>query len=133
MRGLCPVTFVAALAILGCDSDPRPRETGGGARQAKKTVTAREPAPTLHPSGEPRRVTFVTSDGVTIGATLRPGGDRRAPAVILVHQLATDREEWAPVIAKLAEPPGLTVLAIDLRGHGESTAGPEGRVLAHRD
>jgi pimeloyl-ACP methyl ester carboxylesterase len=134
MRGLLPAIYALTFLFVGCDSDPRPQATGrSGGEAAKKPPVARERGPELRPSGEPRRVTFVTRDGVTIGATLRPGGDQTAPAVILVHQLASTREEWAPVIAKLAEAPGLTILALDMRGHGESTAGPEGATLAHRD
>jgi pimeloyl-ACP methyl ester carboxylesterase len=70
-------------------------------------------------------VSFRTSDGVTIVGTLHPAAEPAAPAVVLVHQLSSDRAEWAPVVAELT---GITALAIDLRGHGESTAGPDGPI-----
>ena len=64
---------------------------------------------------------FTTDDDVAIAATLRVGRSGSTP-VVLVHQLASDRSEWELLIAKLAQA-GLTTLAIDLRGHGRSTAG----------
>jgi pimeloyl-ACP methyl ester carboxylesterase len=41
--------------------------------------------------------------------------------VVLVHQLGSTRAEWAPLVAALTRAPALSVLSIDLRGHGEST------------
>jgi pimeloyl-ACP methyl ester carboxylesterase len=76
-------------------------------------------------------VTFATPDGVTISATLRIG-ERGTTPIILVHQLGSTRAEWEPLVVKLAAQ-GWTSLAIDLRGHGESTAGtgPSPRTYAY--
>jgi alpha-beta hydrolase superfamily lysophospholipase len=66
------------------------------------------------------RVTFRTDDGVTIAATWYEPGARSAPAVILVHMLNKSRRDWEPVASRLASE-GIGALAIDLRGHGESS------------
>ncbi|NOY93222.1 MAG: alpha/beta hydrolase, partial [Deltaproteobacteria bacterium] len=92
---------------------------------------ARERVPPAAPSGAPERVSFATEDGVTIVATLRRAPVRGAPAVVLVHQLSSNRSEWAPVVERLSAAPGLTTLSIDLRGHGESVVGPSGPLDWH--
>lgn len=68
------------------------------------------------------RVTFVTDDGVTIVADW-VGSPTTIGAVILVHSMRDTRKAWASFQAALALK-GLASLAIDLRGHGESTTGP---------
>jgi len=120
-------TMIFSCALLGaCSDDAAPAGGGGeGAGSARPLAEDRG-----RPSGPPERVTFATDDGVTIVGTLRPGGDARAPAVVLVHQLGSARAEWEPIVEALSRPPGLTTLAIDMRGHGESTAGSAG-ALAH--
>jgi pimeloyl-ACP methyl ester carboxylesterase len=62
-------------------------------------------------------------DGWRSMATLTPGSDPGV-GVVLVHQLGSNRGEWAPLVAKLQEGRAVTSLAIDLRGHGDSTTGP---------
>src|SRR5690349_8987331 len=93
------VLSLAVFTACGSDRPARPRGEGGGAGSAKKAAPAHpsERQPAGHPSAEAQRVTFPTRDGVTLVATLRPGGAPHGPAVILVHQLSTDRSEWAPV------------------------------------
>jgi len=67
------------------------------------------------------RVEFETADGVTIcGSFLAPSKAKSPmPGVLLLHQLGRDRASWNAFAAKLAERQ-YAVLAIDLRGHGES-------------
>lgn len=64
-------------------------------------------------------VSFKTSDGITIAGTyyMAPGED--APGIILLHMLSKNRGDWAE-FAKTLQAAGYTVLAIDLRGHGDS-------------
>lgn len=68
-------------------------------------------------------VSFITEDNVKIAATYyRAQGtltNITHKAVILVHMLGKDRSTWEE-FAEALQGAGLSVLAIDLRGHGES-------------
>jgi len=68
---------------------------------------------------------FRTQDHWSIVADYRPAAKGR-PVAILVHGVAANHEEWAPLAAALRAR-GYGSLALDLRGHGDSTAGPTGR------
>jgi dienelactone hydrolase len=67
-----------------------------------------------------QRVIIRTDDGVSLAGTWYEPNARSAPAVILVHMLHKSRRDWDSVAARLASE-GIGALAIDLRGHGEST------------
>jgi dienelactone hydrolase len=69
----------------------------------------------------PERVAFF-ADRLRISADYYtpPAGTGAAPAVLLLHDHAHDRTSWAPLIESLHRA-GFAVLAIDLRGHGDST------------
>lgn len=57
-------------------------------------------------------------DGVRLRATRWPGG---APAVLLLHGLASTRHVWRRVVPELlASPAAPAVVAVDQRGHGDS-------------
>jgi hypothetical protein len=72
-----------------------------------------------------QRVTIRTDDGVSLAATWYEP-DTRSPAVILVHMLHKTRRDWDAVGSRMASE-GIGALALDLRGHGESTGAlPEG-------
>lgn len=68
-----------------------------------------------------RDVRLVTRDGVRLAASLLPGPDPAAPAVVLGHGFAAHRRK--PAYALLADvlAGSLHVLTIDHRGHGESS------------
>lgn len=67
------------------------------------------------------KISFETSDRVTIaGDWLVPEGAKRV--VLLLHMMPATRVSWLPLSRALNEA-GFATLAIDLRGHGESTAG----------
>jgi dienelactone hydrolase len=72
-----------------------------------------------------QRVTIRTDDGTSLAGTWYEPGGRQAPAVILVHMLHRTHHDWDPVATRLASE-GIGALAIDLRGHGDSSAGVEG-------
>ncbi|MEW6253603.1 MAG: alpha/beta fold hydrolase, partial [Planctomycetota bacterium] len=87
------------------------------------------------PAGEPQPVSFHAADGVRIAADYYPPpsaerGD--APAVILLHGYAADRKIWEPLIAPLHQA-GFAVLALDLRGHGESATTTSHQAVQQRD
>src|SRR4051794_37414052 len=53
------------------------------------------------------------------GRTGPPPSEGKRPCIVLVHGIAGDSSEWAPVLDKLSEK--YDVIAPDLAGHGEST------------
>lgn len=71
-------------------------------------------------TSEISRVEFSTSDGVKIVGDYYSVSDANAPAVLLLHMMPSDKKSWASFAQKL-QADGFQVLAIDLRGHGEST------------
>ncbi len=72
-------------------------------------------------ANEPTVVGFTTEDGVQLAASFLPAdGQGKAPAVILLHMFRSDRSAWKPLATALRAR-GITSLAIDLRGHGDST------------
>ncbi len=83
-------------------------------------------ATTLSPFGPgwaAERVAVRTMDGTTLVGDLHlpPSQARpKAPLVVLLHMLSRNRGDWQPYIPGLTAK-GNAVLAMDLRGHGEST------------
>ena len=67
-----------------------------------------------------RIVHFRTADGVAITGTYYPIKQNPAPVVLLIHSVSRNRTIWDS-FAKLLQQSGLAALAIDLRGHGDST------------
>jgi pimeloyl-ACP methyl ester carboxylesterase len=91
-------------------------------------------APAVEAAGRP--VTFPSADGVTIAGdlfetSLRASGDR-APAVLLIHMLSRNKGEWGGLGDRLRET-GITALAIDLRGHRQSSGSPSDLPAMVRD
>jgi dienelactone hydrolase len=76
-----------------------------------------------------RTVRLDTTDDVGIIGTYYPTDQPHAPAVLLIHSILRDRSVWTD-FATLLQHNGTAALAIDLRGHGESTRKltPEGPV-----
>lgn len=92
----------------------------GASAAAKKRPHRPEPTAAPRPT-DPNRVTIPTSDGISLAGTWRPiPGVPKAPAVLLIHDFSRERREW-DVLAHDFLVHGLATLAIDLRGHGEST------------
>jgi pimeloyl-ACP methyl ester carboxylesterase len=62
----------------------------------------------------------------TDGARLRVArwGTPTGPPVVLVHGITASLEDWLPLVPHLLDA-GLSVVALDLRGHGRSTLGSE--------
>lgn len=67
-----------------------------------------------------RPVRFTAADGLQLAATYYPVATNPAPAVILVHGFMKNRQEWSP-FALLLQKNHIAALALDLRGHGDST------------
>jgi pimeloyl-ACP methyl ester carboxylesterase len=78
-------------------------------------------------------VTLTTSDGVGISGYFVKGTAAKGPAVVLLHMLNRNKEDWDPIVEKYLLPQtGFSFLAIDLRGHGGSTKQGD-RTLALED
>lgn len=78
------------------------------------------PLAATEPSSTP--VSFTTPDGFTIKGTLTipAAGPKRHPVVILAPQFHQTRDSFAALAERL-NARGIATLALDLRGHGEST------------
>ncbi len=98
------------------------------AAAAKKKAPHPDPTAVPRPA-DPNRVTIQTSDGIALTGTWRPiPGAPNAPAVLLIHDFSRERREW-DVLAHDFLVHGLATLAIDLRGHGDSTRKDGGEAL----
>jgi len=75
--------------------------------------------PVLCPCPRMSSATATTQDGNTIAYKIYPN-KAGSPAVILLHMLRRTRADWDSVATWLQEN-GYTVLAFDMRGHGQST------------
>lgn len=65
----------------------------------------------------------VTSDGVTVTLEfLNVEGSPPRGGVVLIHMLGRTRADWEPLVETLVGK-GLDVVALDLRGHGQSALG----------
>lgn len=86
--------------------------------QTKKVAPRRPKAP------EPKfeDITLVTRDGVELRCTYYPGPEsKQTPAMILVHDWGENRGELHQVALWMQQSLKLSVIAPDLRGHGNST------------
>jgi len=94
--------------------EPAPQETGVELPSEEAAV------PTLEPVVE--TVTIEAADGLMLHATYYgPGGAAPFPGVILLHMLGSNRQVWDEVgFAPLLAGNGYAVLAVDMRGHGET-------------
>ncbi len=87
-------------------------------------ITFAQPAPNSKDTAE-QKVTFLTDDKVLIvGTYYSPSSSNKntsTDAIILLHMLGRDRNDWNPFASTLSNSTnGYAVLSIDLRGHGES-------------
>ena len=79
--------------------------------------------PVLLSAAQPmvREVSLKTPDGFVLRGTLSiPSQPGPRPVVVLAHQFRADRTGWKP-LADLLAARGIATLAMDLRGHGQST------------
>ncbi|MCK5773429.1 MAG: alpha/beta hydrolase [Thermoplasmata archaeon] len=67
----------------------------------------------------PRTVFYTSEDGAIINATWYDTGEEGSPTVYLVHEIGQTREVWEEFAGNLRNK-GYNVMAMDLRGHGES-------------
>ena len=107
----------ALAALAGALASP-----AGAATKKKGTKKKPAPIPAVPRPYDPFEVSLSSSDGVRLVATWRPSpSGPSAPAVLLLHAFSRERSELAELADELAGR-GFATLALDLRGHGESTS-----------
>jgi pimeloyl-ACP methyl ester carboxylesterase len=134
MRVNSLLTIAFLLSTSACErreattnAPPRPAPAAPSERESEPVARATLALP------DPVEVQFAAQGRVVVHGTLYPATEPRAAAVVLVHQLGSTRAEWAPLLEALREEPAFTVLAIDLRGHGESNVDADGHALTFGD
>lgn len=71
------------------------------------------------------RVELKTEDNVAIVGGYYSPENASSRGLLLLHMMPADRASWR-IFAEKMQAKGFHVLAIDLRGHGESQGGPDG-------
>jgi predicted alpha/beta hydrolase len=66
------------------------------------------------------KIAISTTDNIQLSGSLWDQG--AATSVLLIHMMPATKESWTPLADKLSAA-GFNILAIDLRGHGESGGG----------
>ena len=119
---------------------PEPEPTEAPAEEVEPIEEPTE-APVVEVVSEPEVVqpmmearSFTASDGLEIQATYAtPGGEAPFPGIILLHMLGSNRQIWESTgMIDALRLQGYAVLAIDMRGHGE-TGGARDWELARDD
>lgn len=115
---------IAAVLIMlsaACTADSTPESTASAVRETPATSA---PATQLSAEEDGSVVKILTDDGLQLAGTFTQaiGGPPR-PGVILFHMLGSDRSAWLDLSQALAEH-GISSLAVDLRGHGETGSDP---------
>ncbi|MCB0035347.1 MAG: alpha/beta fold hydrolase [Anaerolineales bacterium] len=112
-------------AALPGDTKPRPTEAAVVDGAAVENTQAERVF-------ENEAVVIAGADGLEIRGTLSYSrGFVNEPGVLLLHMLGSNRTAWDEFVGRLL-PAGYTVLAIDMRGHGE-TGGERAWDLAAED
>lgn len=127
-NALVGLAMILLLAVAGgCGEETATKEKGSSAAAEGSGGTP----PTGEQTAAPEHVTYKTEDGVEIHADFYRGAGAECPAVMLVHMRGSDRKSWNPIAAEIAKK-GCAVLALDLRGHGQSTQ-KDGETLSLAD
>ena len=67
-----------------------------------------------------QKVTLKTEDGFTLAGDFYPAADFNGSSIVLMHQFRRSKKDWIR-FAPALQTKGYNVLAIDMRGHGESS------------
>ncbi len=84
--------------------------------------------PSASAAPKEQSVSLSTQDGWSLAALYHPADDGRK-TVVLLHDLGKNKEEFSTFKANLAQE-GFGYLALDLRGHGQSTGNGEANSFA---
>lgn len=120
MRNVRPATrTLVGLAGLGLAAFAAERALARRLRRRRQPEIDR----LLRPPDDVRHLTVPTHDGGTLHLLERG----RGRPVLLLHGITLNAELWSPLLHELGgDGDDVRVLALDLRGHGRSTAGSEG-------
>ncbi len=78
---------------------------------------------------ERENLELTASDGMKLSGFFVKGGGEKGPAVVLLHMLGGDKENWEEILEQYLLPQtSFSYLAIDLRGHGGSAVKGERRL-----
>jgi pimeloyl-ACP methyl ester carboxylesterase len=100
---------IVALVLAACDT---------GSQNNERPADSRDRPPGSALTARRTEVQFPTVDGVLLSGSLTLP-QRRAPVVVLVHQLGSDRHDWDGFVPAL-DRAGFATLAYDTRGMGRS-------------
>lgn len=100
------------------------RTPAGTATRTAPTTPTRPAAPAIATTAPapPQDVSIPAGDGLAIQGTFYPGpGSGPWPAILLLHMLGSQRQAWDDTgLPPALNQAGYAVLAIDLRGHGQT-------------
>lgn len=119
----------AAICLMLASVQCRQQQAESPARPAAEYVSATGNSPAVKEAAAGESVSFLTSDGVRIRAAWYAAGKQRGPAVICLPMWMSDRSAYRDLAQRLVTA-GISVLAVDLRGFGESTQDAQGRKVA---
>jgi len=113
--------FVFVLVAFGaCSGEEGPGESNVAVGNAGTEGADSSPPPAVLGGSVVQKV---ASDGVTVTLEfLNVEGAAPRGGVVLVHMLGRSRADWEPLVETLVSK-GLDVVALDLRGHGQSADG----------
>jgi len=133
-RVLIVILATTGLFLSACQTPPTAADEGptATARKDEPTQPAATEVPPVEPTSPPdanlqqpapERVEFSSEDGIPLVGTYYRSIIEGAPGLVLVHMLGSNRTVWEPYalqwqVGEVVGP--FNVLAIDLRGHGES-------------
>ncbi len=100
-----------------------PLETGQ--TEPAQTVAATGPAAAPQANPLEEEVLIPAAEGLEVAGAFRTGdAASQRPGVLLLHMVGGRRGDWNPLAEALAEG-GYAVLAVDLRGHGDTGGGTD--------
>ncbi len=118
---LVGVFLVLTTILAACTYGEGPAPTATVPEPVRVTTA---PTATPPPSANFRLLTITAADGVTLVGAFYPPETAPVPGVMLLHMAGRQKEEWTSLATQLQED-GYAVLALDLRGHGESEGEPD--------
>lgn len=125
MKRLCWLALIVIL-LAACDGNTAP---GMATPVPDGTRMPSQPTATLRPSSNFRLLSVPVDGDVILSGAFYPPAGGPAPAVLLLHQVGGQKEDWAQFATRL-QAAGYAVLALDLRGHGESGGEAEWAAMA---